>query len=278
MDLAALIRTATPKKNEVALFSLGQAGFLLKGGGGTIFVIDPCLTDCGERLRGFKRLAPKLISPFELEPDIYLTTHLHFDHFDYDAIPIIGACRKTLFCGPGSCMNEFAKIGFAKDKTARLEAGMTLEHHGVRVTATYADHSDMAPDAVGAFVEMDGHRFYFTGDTAYHQDYFHQVAMLQPDVAVISINGEYGNMNAEESARAAKDIGAGTVIPCHFWMFAEHQGNPLEFRRKLKNYAPGCRLLMLSQGEQAVFCEVEGLKKILSEDDRRNLGRTGVTK
>lgn len=63
-------------------------------------VLDPYLTECGERIRGFKRLSPMLIAPEELAVDYYVTSHLHFDHFDYDAIPIVAQCTKrTLFSG-----------------------------------------------------------------------------------------------------------------------------------------------------------------------------------
>ena len=55
-------------------------------------VLDPYLTECGERIRGFKRLSPMLIAPEELAVDYYVTSHLHFDHFDYDAIISILPC------------------------------------------------------------------------------------------------------------------------------------------------------------------------------------------
>lgn len=57
-------------------------------------VLDPYLTECGERIRGFKRLSPMLIAPEELAVDYYVTSHLHFDHFDYDADSNCGTVHK----------------------------------------------------------------------------------------------------------------------------------------------------------------------------------------
>lgn len=94
------------RKNEIAIFWLGQAGFIIKDYDENIVVIDPYLTDCGERIRGFKRLTPKLLSPGELEPDIYITTHIHFDHFDFDAVPIVSSCPWTKFFGPQTCVDK----------------------------------------------------------------------------------------------------------------------------------------------------------------------------
>ena len=107
MNLAEEIRGTQVPPDHLGICWLGQAGFLLKAPDGTSMVLDPYLTECGERIRGFKRLSPMLIAPEELAVDYYVTSHLHFDHFDYDAIPIVAQCTKrTLFFGPASKMYE----------------------------------------------------------------------------------------------------------------------------------------------------------------------------
>ena len=103
MNLAEEIRSTIVSPGELAICWLGQAGFLMKDHQGIVLTIDPYLTDCGERLRGFKRLTPMLLDPAEFTPDYHVITHLHFDHFDYDAVPIIAEnSPKTLFLGPTS--------------------------------------------------------------------------------------------------------------------------------------------------------------------------------
>ena len=84
----------------------------------------------------------------------------------------------------------------------------------------------MAPDAIGVLLEMGGHRLYFSGDTAFHEELFCGVAKFQPEIVFMSVNGKFGNMNAEEGARAAELTGARYAVPCHCWTFAEHGGDP----------------------------------------------------
>ena len=93
----------------------------------------------------------------------------------------------------------------------------------------------MAPDAVGFLLEMGGHRMYFGGDTCFHEELCEKAAAFHPDVSVLSINGRFGNMNAQEGVHAAELIGAKYSIPCHFWTFVEHGGEPDLFFAGLKD-------------------------------------------
>lgn len=125
-------------------------------------VLDPYLTECGERIRGFKRLSPMLIAPEELAVDYYVTSHLHFDHFDYDAIPIVAQCTKrTLFFGPASCQEKFIELGIQAHRCHRLDRGECYQDEKILIRAVMADHGTMAPDAIGLLVAFAGHRLYF---------------------------------------------------------------------------------------------------------------------
>ena len=53
MELAEKFRHLKISPGELAVCWLGQAGFLLKDSCENKLVIDPYLTNCGERLRGF---------------------------------------------------------------------------------------------------------------------------------------------------------------------------------------------------------------------------------
>jgi len=249
MSLAEKIRHLKVAPGELAICWLGQAGFLLKDSQGTELVIDPYLTNCGERLRGFKRLSPILLRPEELAPDYYIITHLHFDHFDYDAVPeVIRRTKKTLFLGPSSCQEKLRELKAPPEQRYRLDRGDIFEDEKVKIYGTLADHGTMAPDAIGAVVEMSGHRLYFSGDTAFHEKLFRQVAALKLDVAMLSVNGRFGNMNAEEGARAAILSGVKYAIPCHCWTFAEHGGDPGRFC-ELLGESRACIPLCFYQGE-----------------------------
>ena len=249
MNLQNKIENVEISKNEIAIFWLGQAGFLIKDEFGRMVAVDPYLTDCGYRMKGFKRLSPKLLSPESLHADYYITTHLHFDHFDFDAIPIIAKNSNAKFYGPITCYNEMLKIGIDISRVNLLEEGTAIEDEGIKILPVYADHGDLAPDAVGIFLEMGSHKIYFSGDTAYRPEKVKNVAILKPDIAILSVNGAFGNLNGEEGAKLAHLVGAKIAIPCHLWTFREHGGDLSGFEKYMEEIAPNCKPYFMYQGE-----------------------------
>ncbi len=253
MSLSQDIASVAVPKGKVAIFWLGQAGFLFKTHEGIQIAIDPYLTNCGEAMRGFKRLSPMLISPEELSPNYYIATHIHFDHFDFEAIPVIAKNDKTTFLGPTTCLAEFDKFGIDKNRCKELSRGMKHKlSDNISITAIVADHGAMAPDAIGILLEIDGNVIYIGGDTCYRQDIFDEVAKQNPSIAILSINGEFGNMTAEEGAKAAKQLGVSVAIPCHFWTFFQHKGKPHEFYEILSNDEK-CKPIFMRHGENIVL-------------------------
>jgi len=253
MNLQNNIESLILKNSQIAIIWLGQAGFLIKDSDGNIIAIDPYLSDCGQRIRGFKRLSPKLISPYEIKPDIYITTHTHFDHFDFDAIPIIATCQKTHFFGPITCIDKYKEIGINEDKFTLLEVGNEIKYGEVTIQAAYADHGTLAPDNIGILIKVNEVKLYFSGDTAYHPEKMDEVKNFKPDIAVLSVNGKFGNLNNEEGAKVANYIGSKIAIPCHFWTFKEHGGDPQGFEEEMSKYAPNCKIEFMYQGQIFVY-------------------------
>ena len=71
-----------------------------------------------------------------------------------------------------------------------------IKFHGV-----YADHGELAPDALGVVLELDGVMVYHTGDTAYRPVQFQPAIEMKPDILLPCINGAYGNMDWREAAQ-----------------------------------------------------------------------------
>jgi len=234
---------------EVAVCWLGQAGFRIEDAEGTVFLIDPYLSDCGFRIRGFKRLSPQLFTIRALKPDYYCITHTHFDHFDFDTVPQAFRETSCRFVGPPSVQRELKKLGVPESRRVTLAAGDQDTFRELRILAVPADHGTMAPDAIGVLLEVGNHTLYFSGDTAYHSDWNTHIRKNHPDIGFLSMNGAFGNMNAQEAAQAAGELGLQQAVPCHFWTFAEHGGDPAAFAHHLTAKAPGCALHMLRQGE-----------------------------
>ena len=183
-----------------ALFAVGQAGFVIKSSSGQLLAIDLYLSDCVERLeghKGFKRLLPQLLDPFDLSFDVVICTHPHLDHFDIDAVPAMVGKGGKLF-------GDFD------------------------ITFVNCDHGQGAPDAVGVVVKVDGKTIYEVGDSCLRLDWADQIP--QPlDVLISPINGMYGNMNSDDTVKLAQTLHPAITIPCHYGMFASHGGDLKRF-------------------------------------------------
>ena len=83
------LKNCHPKEGEVAIFWLGQAGFLLKNSKDEVLAVDPYLSDAVERICGLKRLMMPVMEPEELNPDVLVISHHDEDHLDMDIIPDI---------------------------------------------------------------------------------------------------------------------------------------------------------------------------------------------
>ena len=130
-----------------------------------------------------------------------------------------------------------------------MQGGDVIEQDGYRVEAVFADHGDTAPKALGFLIETEGVRLYFTGDTSYQHMRLQPVIDRGIDVLILPINGEYGNMNERDAAMLAAQTKAGVTIPCHFWTFARHSGDPYVFEQEMKAEAPETPCYVMAQGE-----------------------------
>ena len=252
-ELSEKIKSTKVKENEIAVFWLGQAGFLIKDSCGRKIAIDPYLSDCCEREFGFKRLSAKLISPGELDADIVFSTHEHLDHFDVDALPEIMAKEKTRFVGSLPSSQIYRQMGLDENKLIEIDEGKSVDLGWVKLTGVYADHGELAPDAIGVLIDISGMIIYYTGDTAYRPENMKQAIEAKPDIIILPINGAYGNLDSSEAAKLARDTGAKYAIPCHFWTFAVHGGDPQKFDEEMKRIAPQSEAVFFAQGEMKKF-------------------------
>jgi L-ascorbate 6-phosphate lactonase len=144
---------------------------------------------------------------------------------------------------------EAEKLGLNPDQIAYLGIGDSYSDDAVTIKALPCDHGELAPDALGLLITMDGKRIYITGDTAYREDYFTNPELAGVDVLILPINGAFGNLDALAGARAAGLIRAGLTIPCHYWNFAEHGGDPAAFAEAMKTDHADLAYLLMRPGE-----------------------------
>jgi L-ascorbate 6-phosphate lactonase len=251
VSLAERIHVSQPKSSQVALFWLGQAGFVVKSPDGTVLFIDAYLSNSVERKFGdqWKRIMPPPMPPNEVDCDWFISTHEHDDHLDVDSIPEISRNSRVHFAGPRECMTYYRSVWIREDRCAELIPDKPVEMGGFTVTPVFADHGDQAPDAVGLLIEYKDICIYHTGDTAFRPEQMKVAIERQPQVILPCINGAFGNLDGEEAARLAALSGAKVIIPTHFWTFVEHMGDPYQFREYCRSYAQNAEVRWMTQGE-----------------------------
>lgn len=255
MRLATSIVQTAVTAGEVAVFSLAQAGFVIKFDTGMTVALDPYLTDCVERLAGFKRLIPMPIMPAELDVDIIAITHNHPDHLDLDALPAWAGMRMHFMVAP-DCLAALRKAGIADERITVLHRGESAMFRDVKFTAIDADHGDLAPEAIGIVIENMRLTFYFVGDSGFAPERIMPQLPNAIDVMIAPINGAYGNLNEDDACRFADLVQPRWLIGCHTGMFTEHGGDPARFLARADTL-DGITALVMAPGERRIFSRVE---------------------
>ncbi len=245
------IRILSAPIGRTHLFFLGQAGFVLKSSKGTTLGIDLYLTDCVERYDGFKRLMPHLLLPQEVEFDYLVATHAHYDHFDVDAVPLMLANPKTRMFASMRCAQEAERLHLEPSKLDYVCVGDRRVAGDIRLSFIFCDHGESAPDALGLMIEIDGKILYIAGDTCLRLDKVDGIlAGRKIDVMIAPINGAFGNLNEAEAVALCRTIKPRLMIPCHYWNFAEHHGDPGLFMQLIQEQFPGQRYVLMPPGER----------------------------
>ncbi len=236
-------------KNGVKLTFAGQAGFIIQSENGYRIGIDLYLSDCCERYFGFKRLMPYIFNPSELELDLLVSTHAHYDHFDPDSVPVIMSDKNVSLVAAADVEEEVARLNIDKSRVTYLKEGNIFENENVLIKAMPCDHGKDTPDAIGLLICVDGKKIYIAGDTCFREDYFKSDELKDLDVMIMPINGAFGNLNEVEGAKAAGLVKPRLAIPCHYWNFAEHGGNPNIFAQEMKSKNSDINYLLMRAGE-----------------------------
>ena len=241
------IRSSIPARGKIAVWWLGGSGFLLALDTGERICIDPYLSDCVERIAGFRRLMPAPFKAGDLEFSFLLLTHSHPDHLDVDSfdtfIETNPGCRVI---APADCLSFLLERNAAHEITA---PGKIHRFGSLVIEATPADHADLSPEAVGYILDVSGRSIWFTGDTALNWDILESSINRKPDILVPCINSAYGNLGERGAALLAGKCGAHVVIPAHYGMFKEHGGDAALFHTYMKELSPHATVYIHSPGE-----------------------------
>lgn len=243
-------------ENEVAIIWLGQAGYLIKAYPDIYLAIDPYLSNACESSLGpgFKRLMPNVIAIDEVDElplSAYLITHEHEDHLDPVTIRSLQRTDYSFYAPPTS-LEILGQLGKEEQRLMPLTEGAVYCIGNAKVTAVFADHGELSPDATGLMIEVNDQVIYHMGDTCFNEDELVSIRnrFNQIDVLIAPINGKYGNMDESDAVKAAQILKPRFTTPCHFWMLPGNSGgDPLRFLNMMKEICPGTQARLLRQGE-----------------------------
>lgn len=258
MRLIEKINDVRVNTGQIALFFLGQAGICIKTSDNKLIVMDAYLSDACEELFGFKRMIPPVLEAEELDADLFVSTHSHADHLDPDSLPVVAKNKKTFFIGSPDCEQLYMQHNLSNDRYKIIKEGEEWETKGIRFKAIFADHGDLAPDAVGLLIEIEGIKIYHTGDTCFRPDNIKSSLNTNVDIMIAPINGQYGNMNAGEACALAAVVEPKIVIASHFWMFLQHvceegKGDPTTFLRESSGLSTNIKAMVMAPGELLMY-------------------------
>lgn len=263
------IRSTRPGPDEVALWYVGQCGFVFKSIQATVY-IDPVLNDLVDKDGNTRRMYPAPFAPMEVEADYLICTHGHRDHLALETVSgAARGCPGLTFLAPGGCVRQLEEAGVPKERIVPLKAGEPLSLPGLSVYPVQAAHPVHTIDqngqdvALGYSLQLGNVNLLHLGDTYLTDQLLQDLKSLpRPDLFFPPINGgDYfrtarnciGNLNPLEAARLAVLLNAGLTIPTHFDMIAGNLADPLVFVRQLFQESTAAPWKLPALGERILF-------------------------
>jgi L-ascorbate metabolism protein UlaG (beta-lactamase superfamily) len=214
---------------------LGHATFELSEGEARILV-DPFLAPNNPKAS---------VTADDIDPTHILLTHGHVDHVA-DAVAL--AKRTGAHC---VAIVELASwLGEqGVENVSDPNIGGTVEFDWGWVKLVQAFHTSTTPDGKaihspsGLVINVGGTTVYHLGDTGLFGD-LQLIAERTPvDVALMPIGGHY-TMDRHDAVVAAKLVGAGTVIPCHYNTFPPIETDAEAFKSDVESQT-GSKVVVL---------------------------------
>jgi L-ascorbate metabolism protein UlaG (beta-lactamase superfamily) len=235
---------ATPR---LEITWLGHSTFIIGLPNGKRVLLDPWL--------GNPKCPPQYAKPDALKPvDAILVTHGHSDHLT----DVVSASRAS--GAPVICQYELAHYLRQKGLTdvREMNIGGTQEAAGVRVTMTWAAHSNSTFEegrilylgtAAGFILRgPDLPTLYIAGDTALFGDMKIIGDIYKPQIAFLPI-GDLYTMGPDEAAVAAQWLNVRQVVPMHWNTFPALTGTAAALKTLLDPH--NIEVLEMEPGETA---------------------------
>jgi L-ascorbate 6-phosphate lactonase len=237
--LMAEITATKVDRGTLAVWFLGQNGWMVKSPQGQLVAVDPYLSNaCHPSRRGLNldRMVPVPISPDQLRAHLVVCTHSHKDHADPETLC---ACGKSghveRFMAPGDTQAILEEAGVAEADRQLVWPNCRTELGDLVLTTTFALPTDAVDlTHTGVMIALDGGpRFWITGDTAWCELLAEHGLALKPDAIGLPINGGYANLSHWEAAELVRRVAPKQAIPCHWDLFPDNSCPPNLFEASL---------------------------------------------
>ena len=272
--LLAEVHASDKRDGGLRLWWLGQSGFLLQWQGVHV-LLDPYLSDSltkkySQTDKPHIRMTELVVDPARLSfADVVTSSHNHTDHLDAETLcPILAQNPHPKLVIAESNRDFVAeRLGIAPAIPIGVDDGATVEVSGIRISGVASAHEVVERDQqgrarfLGYVLQFGDWVVYHSGDTIRYPGMAEKLRSFGVHVALLPINGRAperrvpGNLSGPEAAQLAKDIGAGTVVPCHFDMFEFNTASPDEFVTECGLLGQPCRVLRCGErwdGSEAI--------------------------
>lgn len=242
-------RLRAPPAQDLTLYWLGQAGFVIEAGGRRL-LIDPYLSDSlarkyrGQRY-GHVRMMASPIAPEDFEQvDLVLCTHRHTDHMDPDTLqPLAARFPGLRFVVPVASLAEAVRrCGVGLERLIAVDAGDEVAPlPGLAIRPLPAAHEGLLQDErgrhewLGYVLDFGGARLYHSGDCIPYEGLAEALRTLSPNLALLPVNGRDaersgngvpGNFTLDEAAGLCRAAGIPWMVAHHYGLFAFNTVSP----------------------------------------------------
>lgn len=277
----ALLEEIESADEKLSFWFLGQTGAAFRFRGRT-YLIDPMLVDLFEYGQ-YWRTYEVPFSPDEIQADYVLCTHSHIDHMSCETIRgLIKANPDIRFVFPTGCekyvrtfLDQLFSSGIIKadgDNLVPVKPGQQLKLGDIYVTAFSTAHPRHIYDeedesmSLGYSLLFDDYRVTHLGDTFLTDELYGTLREFHTDAFFPPVNGDdffrrrrgiIGNMEAEEEALLADDIGAGISFPMHFDLIRGNTCDPERFVNRLYQINPERKCRIPVPGQKVVLVQTD---------------------
>lgn len=267
-ELIREIEETTVPENVLAIWWLGQSGYLIKSSRG-LLAVDLYLSEhltrkYADTEKPHVRMTRSPIRGEDLNGvDLLLASHKHSDHLDPGTAPaVLGASPKASLGLPEAIREHALSLGLPNDRLIGLDADSMLTAAGFLIRAIPSAHENFDRDEQGRYpylgfiIESSGLRLYHSGDTLVYPGLVETLAAERFDVLFLPINGRNpsrgvaGNMSVVEAVELATVARPRFVVPHHYDMFTFNTVPVADFEAEARRPPAGTEARVLQCGQR----------------------------